>query len=205
MCPGHRVAYVVPTCVHVASSIRWFAGVCAGHGVLAADPAWGAAFPLITSWLSGYAADDRIVATHFAGIRTFVDSQVRQLERGELTVRYGDWCSLAFGPETGCDDVKSPDIGMAYVIKGSSGRPAAPYARRFRVLVAARAGLLFDLSHPHATPATPHHTPPTHPSPLPPDYVHRYRRAHAIRHAPGTDRGRDALWQTVGTVPLQVQ
>ena len=90
-----------------------------GHGGLPADPAWSAAYPLITDWLSSYAADDRIVARHYGGVRAFMDSQVRQLEDGVLKfARYGDWCSVANGPATGCDDFKTPDISTAYFIKG---------------------------------------------------------------------------------------
>ena len=47
------------------------------HGGLPADPAWSAAYPLITDWLADYAADDRIVATHYDGVKSFMDSQVR--------------------------------------------------------------------------------------------------------------------------------
>jgi len=38
-----------------------------------ADPAWGAAFPLITYWLWRYNGDIGVVRKHYSGIRDWVD------------------------------------------------------------------------------------------------------------------------------------
>ena len=74
-----------------------------GHGGLPADPAWSAAYPFITNWVSEYYADDRVVATHYDGVKAFMDSQTAQLDgQGVLSfARYGDWCSVADGASTG--------------------------------------------------------------------------------------------------------
>ena len=50
------------------------------HGGIPADPAWSAAYPLITSWFSEYYADDDVVAEHYDGIKAFMESQIRQLD-----------------------------------------------------------------------------------------------------------------------------
>ena len=74
-----------------------------GHGGLPADPAWSAAFPFITNWVSEYYADDRVVAANYDGVKAFMDSQTAQLDpNGVLSFsRYGDWCSVADGAATG--------------------------------------------------------------------------------------------------------
>ena len=51
-----------------------------GHGGIPADPAWSAAYPLITSWFHEYFADDAIVAAQYGGIKAFMESQIRQLD-----------------------------------------------------------------------------------------------------------------------------
>jgi len=90
-----------------------------GHGGLPADPAWSAAYPLITDWVSGYYADDSIVSEHYDGIKAFMESQIRQLDNnGVLSfARYGDWCSVANGAGTGCGFTR-PDISTFYFIQG---------------------------------------------------------------------------------------
>lgn len=89
------------------------------HGGLPADPAWSAAYPFITNWVSEYYADDRIVATHYEGIKAFMDSQVKQLDPdGVLSfARYGDWCSVADGANTGVSWNK-PDISHWHYLRG---------------------------------------------------------------------------------------
>ena len=63
-----------------------------GHGGLPADPAWSAAFPFITNWVSEYYADDRVVAANYDGVKAFMDSQTAQLDsKGVLSfARYGE-------------------------------------------------------------------------------------------------------------------
>jgi len=89
------------------------------HGGLPADPAWSAAYPLITDWVSSYYADDSIVATHYDGIKSFMDAQVAQLDDdGVLSfARYGDWCSVANGASTSCHFIRS-GISTFYFIQG---------------------------------------------------------------------------------------
>jgi alpha-L-rhamnosidase len=56
-----------------------------GHGGLPADPAWSAAYPLITSWVADYYDDDRIITAQYDGIKAYMDSQIGQLSKGVLT------------------------------------------------------------------------------------------------------------------------
>ena len=74
-----------------------------GHGGLPADPAWSAAFPFITNWVSEYYADDRVIAANYDGVKAFMDSQTAQLDPNHVLsfARYGDWCSVADGAATG--------------------------------------------------------------------------------------------------------
>ena len=84
-----------------------------GHGGLPADPAWSAAYPLISNWVSEYyvrgpavpmhsgpcqrelrgvlgdvlldpQADDTVVSEHYDGIKAFMESQIRQLDGNEV-------------------------------------------------------------------------------------------------------------------------
>jgi alpha-L-rhamnosidase len=72
-----------------------------GHGGLPADPQWSVAFPAITSWAVSYYNDTRLAQRHYAGIKLYVDSEVKQLVNDTLPfARYGDWCSVADGPNT---------------------------------------------------------------------------------------------------------
>ena len=90
-----------------------------GHGALPADPAWSAAYPLITNWVSEYYADDRIITEHYDGIKSFMDSQITQLDPNGLLsfAHYGDWCSVSDGASTGAG-FKRPSISTFYFIKG---------------------------------------------------------------------------------------
>ena len=90
-----------------------------GHGGLPADPAWSAAYPFITNWVSEYYSDDRVVATHYDGIKAFMDSQTAQLDPDGILsfARYGDWCSVADGANTGVSWNK-PDISHWHYLRG---------------------------------------------------------------------------------------
>ena len=57
-------------------------GDCApfySHGGLPADPAWSAAYPLIVQGFADFFGDARVVETHYAGVRAFVEWQGAQL------------------------------------------------------------------------------------------------------------------------------
>ena len=73
-----------------------------GHGQDPADPAWGAAFPLIANWVGKYYHDDQIFSQHYTQITAHIDDLVKTAELnnldGLLTYGgWGDWC-----PPDGC-------------------------------------------------------------------------------------------------------
>ena len=73
-----------------------------GHGFDPADPAWGAAFPLIADWVGKYYHDDQIFATHYTSIVAHTDQLIATANAdnttGLLTYGgWGDWC-----PPSGC-------------------------------------------------------------------------------------------------------
>jgi len=90
-----------------------------GHGGLPADPAWSAAYPLITHWVANYYDDDNVISYHYDGVKAFMESQIRQLDSNGILsfARYGDWCSVANGAGTGCG-FTLPDISTFYFLKG---------------------------------------------------------------------------------------
>lgn len=51
---------------------RGFHATVAHHGITA-DPAWGAAYPLVTYWLWRYHGDLDAVRKHYEGIRDWID------------------------------------------------------------------------------------------------------------------------------------
>lgn len=95
------------------------------HGGLPADPAWSAAYPLITLWCSSYFSDQRLIARHYSGIRNFVEWQLQVLgPNGLLPVNknvsqgaYGDWCSVSTGFNTSCHFAR---VGLStyFFVKG---------------------------------------------------------------------------------------
>ena len=74
-----------------------------GHGRQPADPAWGAAYTLISDWVATWYDDDRIFMEHYQGIKAHVDQLIHVAKSnnygGLLTYGlYSDWCP----PTTGC-------------------------------------------------------------------------------------------------------
>ena len=108
------------TQVHVGTGVLPDCAPFYNHGGLPADPAWSAAYPLITAWAALYFADTRLIARHYDGIKAFVDSEVLQLNTTTnlLTwARYGDWCGVAEGANTSCHFTR-PGLSTFYFIKG---------------------------------------------------------------------------------------
>ena len=111
-----------------------------GHGGQPGDPAWSIAFPAIVDWVSRYNDDDRIVVQHYDGVKAYIESEIAQLEpSGALTfARYGDWCSDANGPSTGCefrrDDISTfmflwgVDIITGFAVRLNKTADAAKYS-----------------------------------------------------------------------------
>lgn len=61
-------------------------------------PAWDSAFILIPWYLYEYCGDTRILKTHYAGMRRYVDYLTRHAENGIVRIGLGDW--LPFETET---------------------------------------------------------------------------------------------------------
>lgn len=128
------------------------------HGGLPADPAWSAAYPLIVDWASAYFEDSRLVERHYAGIRMYVESQLRQLEKDGLLhwARYGDWCGVAQGSNISNCRFTTPGISTFYFLRGvqilsnfaaklgGKGEDAAHYAALAASTAAAFQALLFN-------------------------------------------------------------
>jgi len=69
------------------------------YGRRPADPAWGAAYPLITWYLYLYHGDRRILEEHFEGIKAWTDFQRSQASDGILSYSYyGDWVPIERTP-----------------------------------------------------------------------------------------------------------
>ena len=73
-----------------------------GHGQDPADPAWGAAFALMSDWVGKYYHDDQIFSTHYSSITAHIDNLVNVTvfnnDTGLLSYGgWGDWC-----PPAGC-------------------------------------------------------------------------------------------------------
>jgi len=64
------------------------------YGSRPADPAWGAAYPLIVYWLHEYNGDVGIVAEQYAGVKGWLDyltARVKESGIGKMFYNYGDW------------------------------------------------------------------------------------------------------------------
>jgi alpha-L-rhamnosidase len=59
------------------------------HGSLPGDPAWAAAYPLITNWVSSYYSDTRLIQRHYAGIKAFVDYEIGRAATTNGILQYG--------------------------------------------------------------------------------------------------------------------
>jgi alpha-L-rhamnosidase len=69
------------------------------YGRRPADPAWGAAYPLITWYLYLYHGDRRVLEEHFEGIKAWTDFQRSQAKDGILSYSYyGDWVPIERTP-----------------------------------------------------------------------------------------------------------
>ena len=81
-----------------------------GHGFDPADPAWGAAFPLIANWVGKYYHDDQIFSEHYEQITAHIDNLIGTAKindaDGLLTYGiWGDWC-----PPSGCVACRTPNL-----------------------------------------------------------------------------------------------
>jgi alpha-L-rhamnosidase len=64
-----------------------------------ADPAWGAAYPLIAWYLYQYQGDRRILEQHYDGIKAWTDFQTTRAKEGILSYSYyGDWVPIERTP-----------------------------------------------------------------------------------------------------------
>lgn len=64
-----------------------------------ADPAWGAAYPLIAWYLYEYEGDRRILEQHYPGIKAWTDFQHGRAPEGLLSYSYyGDWVPIEKTP-----------------------------------------------------------------------------------------------------------
>ncbi|MGE5646570.1 MAG: family 78 glycoside hydrolase catalytic domain [Acidobacteriota bacterium] len=64
-----------------------------------ADPAWGAAYPLIAWYLYQYQGDRRILEQHYDGIKAWTDFQTTRAKDGILSYSYyGDWVPIERTP-----------------------------------------------------------------------------------------------------------
>ncbi len=69
------------------------------YGRRPADPAWGAAYPLITWYLYLYHGDCRILEEHFDGIKAWTEFQRSKAPDGILSYSYyGDWVPVERTP-----------------------------------------------------------------------------------------------------------
>lgn len=69
------------------------------YGRRPADPAWGAAYPLIAWYLYLYHGDRRILEEHYEGIKAWTDFQRSQAKDGILSYSYyGDWVPIERTP-----------------------------------------------------------------------------------------------------------
>lgn len=69
------------------------------YGRRPADPAWGAAYPLITWYLYLYQGDRRILEEHYEGIKAWTEFQRSKAQDGILSYSYyGDWVPVERTP-----------------------------------------------------------------------------------------------------------
>jgi alpha-L-rhamnosidase len=73
-------------------------------------PAWDSAFILIPWYLYEYCGDIRVLKTHYAGMRRYVDYLTRRAVNGIVSIGLGDW--VAFETET---PVEVTSTGYYYV------------------------------------------------------------------------------------------
>jgi len=64
-----------------------------------ADPAWGAAYPLLCWYMYRHYGDERILEEHYRGVKAYVEF-LRSEARGDLLSagRYGDWVAVESTP-----------------------------------------------------------------------------------------------------------
>jgi alpha-L-rhamnosidase len=101
----------------VQDCVPWY-----GHGFEPADPAWGAAYSLLSDWIGTYSHDSQIFARHYVGITAHLDSVIKMAAGGRLPGGannphpgphgwdgllafgpYSDWC-----PAKGCSECDDP-------------------------------------------------------------------------------------------------
>jgi alpha-L-rhamnosidase len=64
-----------------------------------ADPAWGAAYPLIAYYMYKHYGDTRVFEEHFEGLKAWTDLQTRESENGITKLgHYGDWVPIYKAP-----------------------------------------------------------------------------------------------------------
>ena len=69
------------------------------YGQRPADPAWGAAYPLITWYMYLYQGDRRILEQHYEGVKAWTDFQRTRSQDGILSYSYyGDWVPVVKTP-----------------------------------------------------------------------------------------------------------
>ena len=81
-----------------------------GHGFDPADPAWGAAFPLLANWVGKYYHDDQIFSEHYEQITAHIDNLIgtAKINNADGLLTYGiwgDWC-----PPSGCVACRTPNL-----------------------------------------------------------------------------------------------
>ena len=65
------------------------------YGQRPADPAWGAAYPLIVWYVYQYQGDRRILEQHYDGVKAWTDYQRSRSQDGILSYsHYGDWVPI---------------------------------------------------------------------------------------------------------------
>jgi alpha-L-rhamnosidase len=116
------------------------------NGHRPADPAWGAAYPLLAWYMYEYYGDRRILEEHYDGIKAWADLQRTQAKDGILSYSfYGDWVPIVKTPGDLVSTVYyywSADIvarvaeilgktGDAAAYRRLAGEIAAAFNRRF--------------------------------------------------------------------------
>eukprot|EP01116_Phalansterium_solitarium_P007853 TRINITY_DN2084_c1_g1_i2.p1 TRINITY_DN2084_c1_g1~~TRINITY_DN2084_c1_g1_i2.p1 ORF type:complete len:1037 (-),score=234.67 TRINITY_DN2084_c1_g1_i2:145-3255(-) len=91
-----------------------------GHGGIPADPAWGCAYTLIWNWMYQYYGDTRILAQYYDGVKAYIDnltSMTNQTNHVLEFSRYGDWCSVAQGFGSNCDQPRPLFSSFYYLMQ----------------------------------------------------------------------------------------
>jgi alpha-L-rhamnosidase len=69
------------------------------YGQRPADPAWGAAYPLLAWYMYQYQGDRRVLEEHYDGVKAWTDYQRKRSQDGLLTYSYyGDWVPVEKTP-----------------------------------------------------------------------------------------------------------